>query len=196
MDDEKDVRNLAQAMLQRLGYEVETVADGAQAVQTYREALEKGRPFDAVILDLTIPGGMGGKETLEEFRQMDPHVRALVSSGYSTDPIMSDLERYGFQGVIPKPYRLEDLGRAVQVCPFRAGGQEPQTLVIGIDPRRQGKPLRAGEFPRTRGRGYGSLTRMGGPDVSRKEGNSVVSVSTSLGAVASLFGPVPALVYS
>lgn len=113
MDDEESVRELAGAMLQRLGYDVETVADDGQAVQIYRDALQKGRPLDVVILDLTIPGD-GGKETLEKLRQLDPNVRALVSSGYSIDPIMSDLKRYGFQGVIPMPYRLEDLSRAVQ----------------------------------------------------------------------------------
>lgn len=97
-----------------MGYEVETVADGAQAVLSYDRAGEAGAPFDLVILDLTVPGGMGGKEALERLLRLDRNVRAIVSSGYSNDPIMADYAKYGFSGVIPKPYNAVQLGEAVK----------------------------------------------------------------------------------
>ncbi|HEB50919.1 MAG TPA: hybrid sensor histidine kinase/response regulator [Desulfobulbus sp.] len=114
MDDEEMVRAVACAMLDTMGYEVESVADGRQAVQVYREAMEQGRGFDVVIMDLTIPGGMGGKETLEELRRLDPEVRAVVSSGYSSHRIMSDYKVYGFHGVVVKPYRMGELSRVIK----------------------------------------------------------------------------------
>ncbi len=114
MDDEEMVRGVACAMLDTMGYEVESVADGRQAVQVYREAMERGQLFDAVIMDLTIPGGMGGRETLEELRRLDPGVRAVVSSGYSSHRIMADYQEYGFHGVVVKPYRMGELSRVLR----------------------------------------------------------------------------------
>ena len=80
----------------------------------YREAKESGHAFDVVIMDLTIPGGMGGKETIKKLLAYDPAAAAIVSSGYSNDPIMSNYEAYGFKGVIKKPYRIEDLSDALR----------------------------------------------------------------------------------
>ncbi|HFQ91114.1 MAG TPA: response regulator [Desulfobulbus sp.] len=114
MDDEEMVRAVACAMLDTMGYEVESVADGRRAVQVYREAMEEGRGFDVVIMDLTIPGGMGGRETLEELRRLDPDVRAVVSSGYSSHRIMSEYRMYGFRGVVVKPYRMGELSRVLK----------------------------------------------------------------------------------
>jgi PAS domain S-box-containing protein len=114
MDDEEAIRELAGDLLSIMGYEVETVADGAQAVLSYDRAGEAGAPFDLVILDLTVPGGMGGKEALERLLRLDRNVRAIVSSGYSNDPIMADYAKYGFSGVIPKPYNAVQLGEAVK----------------------------------------------------------------------------------
>ncbi len=114
MDDEEMVRDVSREMLDLLGYEAECVADGKEAVEFFMKAKEEGRPFDAVILDLTVPGGMGGVETVERLLEIDPGVRAIVSSGYSRDPIMSDYKKYGFRSVMAKPYRVAEFSRVVK----------------------------------------------------------------------------------
>ncbi|MDH4163465.1 MAG: PAS domain S-box protein [Nitrospirota bacterium] len=114
MDDEEDVRETAGSVLKRLGYSVALAEDGNQTITMYREAMERGEPFDAVIIDLTVPGGMGGREAVRLLREIDPSVRAIVSSGYSNDPVMAEYEDYGFAGMVSKPYRMKDLGLAVQ----------------------------------------------------------------------------------
>ena len=114
MDDELMVREIATAMIQKLGYEVESAADGGEAIVLYQQARTQGRPFSAVIMDITVPGGMGGKEAIRELLAIDPGVRALVSSGYSNDPVMADFAGHGFCAVIPKPYRLADLATALK----------------------------------------------------------------------------------
>jgi CheY-like chemotaxis protein len=116
MDDEEIVTRTAKRMLQKLGYEVEVAGDGAEAVVLYRQACEQGRPFAAVILDLIVPGGMGGCQTVERLLDLDPGVRAIVSSGYSTDPVMSGFLEYGFVAMIDKPYRLEELQSALETA--------------------------------------------------------------------------------
>jgi len=80
----------------------------------YREALASGNPCDAVILDLTIPGGMGGRETIARLREIDPGVRAIVSSGYSNDPIMANPREFGFQEMVSKPFQMQEIGEALQ----------------------------------------------------------------------------------
>ncbi len=114
MDDDEVVRQVGAEMLTLLGYEVIESRDGEEALEKYRQALQTGKLFDIVILDLTVPGGMGGKETIAGLRAMDPKVKAIVSSGYSHDPIMADFRNYGFSGVIPKPYSFEKLGSTVR----------------------------------------------------------------------------------
>jgi len=109
MDDEDIIRAATSDILRHIGYEVECVADGVEALEAYRQALQDGKTFDAVIIDLTIPGGMGGKETIKRLIEMDPGVRAIVSSGYSGDALMSDYKSYGFMGVLAKPYRRKDI---------------------------------------------------------------------------------------
>jgi len=116
MDDDRVVRETAGAMLAELGYEVECAPDGGAALALYERARSEGRPFDLVIMDLTIPGGVGGKEAIKQFLALDPAVRALVSSGYSNDPVMASYAEHGFYGVISKPYRLTDLGAAIKAA--------------------------------------------------------------------------------
>lgn len=114
MDDEEIIRDVAAQMLNHVGYHVETAADGAEAIALYQKEKESGKLFDAVILDLTIPGGMGGKETLARLREINPDIKAIVSSGYSDDPVMSDFKAHGFRGSLAKPYRMEEMSKALQ----------------------------------------------------------------------------------
>jgi PAS domain S-box-containing protein len=109
MDDQELILTLARRVLARAGYNTETARDGAEAVRHYSEALDAGQRFDVVILDLTVPGGMGGKETLEKLREKDPAVKAIASSGYSNAPIMADFKAHGFRGILAKPYRMKQL---------------------------------------------------------------------------------------
>jgi len=109
MDDEELVRETACRALTLLGYEVECVEEGNGAVECYRRAREAGQPFDLVLLDLTVPGGVGGAEAMRRLREIDPQVKGLVSSGYANDPIMAEFAAYGFSGVIAKPWELENL---------------------------------------------------------------------------------------
>jgi len=109
MDDEAPVRAIAKDMLDYLGYKPEMAVDGNEAIEMFKNALESGSPYAAVILDLTIPGGMGGRETIKYLHEIYPDVNAIVSSGYSNDPIMAEYEKHGFSGIIIKPYRVDDL---------------------------------------------------------------------------------------
>lgn len=113
MDDEEGIRDVLQALLQHIGYTSLYARDGAEAVDLYVEAKKNGQPFDVIILDLTIPGGMGGKETIARILEVDPGVKAIVSSGYSNDPVMANHRSYGFRGIVPKPYRIEELSQVL-----------------------------------------------------------------------------------
>jgi len=110
MDDEAMIRKLAGEILLHLGYEVEFAEDGAEAVVRYEAAMKSAKPFDAVILDLTVRGGMGGKEAIQKLIAINPDVKGIVSSGYSNDPGMTDFRQYGFSGVAAKPYTVKELG--------------------------------------------------------------------------------------
>ncbi len=114
MDDDEAVRSAAAELLETIGYEVDTAADGAVAIELYTEAMESDRPFDAVVLDLTVPEGIGGRETMTLLLEIDPRVKAIVSSGYSTDPVMANFREHGFSGVAVKPYRLADLAQTLK----------------------------------------------------------------------------------
>ncbi|MHB8067777.1 MAG: PAS domain S-box protein [Desulfobaccales bacterium] len=113
MDDEEMVREILCNMLEKLGYDAACAVNGEDAIRLYQEAQAAGRPFTAAIFDLTVPGGMGGKEALSRLLSIDPQIKAIVSSGYSDDPIMADFRTFGFQGVISKPYRIMELSQAL-----------------------------------------------------------------------------------
>jgi len=113
LDDEEAICELVKAALTPLGYEVTTVQDAQSAIDAYKEAMEDDRKFDAVISDLTIPGGMGGAECIKHLIEIDPGVKAIVSSGYAMDPVMSRYREYGFCACIAKPYEISDLGHVV-----------------------------------------------------------------------------------
>ncbi len=108
MDDEEMIREIAEAMLTHLGYTVTTCTRGEEAIELYRTSLEAGTPFRAVIMDLTIPGGIGGKQAAEQILSFSPQASLIVSSGYSNDPIMSNYQEYGFIGAIAKPYSIDN----------------------------------------------------------------------------------------
>ena len=109
MDDEEFVREIIARMLEKLGQEAVTTENGAQALSAWKEAKESSQPFDLAIMDLTIPGAMGGVEAIHELLAMDPSARAVVSSGYSSSPVLSQFEEYGFVGRVSKPYSLKEL---------------------------------------------------------------------------------------
>jgi CheY-like chemotaxis protein len=113
MDDEAIIRTAAGRALMRMGYEVGYAKGGEEALEIYKRAKDENKPFDVVIMDLTIPGGMGGKEAIKRLKDIDPDVKAIVSSGYSTDPIMSDYKQYGLRGVVSKPYSIEELAQTL-----------------------------------------------------------------------------------
>ena len=114
MDDEEMLRKLVRQMLERMGYAVETVEDGLEAIEKYKKQKDSSEPFDAVILDLTIKGGMGGEQTMRELRKIDPDVKAIVSSGYFNDPVISDFKKYGFMDTLAKPYETKALKEVLE----------------------------------------------------------------------------------
>ncbi len=109
MDDETELREVLATMLAEIGYQVETAADGTEAIHLYTKAKQENKPFNFIIMDLVIPGGMEGKETIKHLLQIDPQIKAIVSSGYSEDPVMANYRDYGFCQVLKKPYTLEEL---------------------------------------------------------------------------------------
>lgn len=103
------IAGVADQVLKKGGHEVTVVDEGEAAIKAWTAARESGRPFDLVILDLTIPGGMGGKEVAARLRLMQPDFRAVATSGYSTDPVMANHSDFGFVARLPKPYSVRDL---------------------------------------------------------------------------------------
>ncbi len=114
MDDEVFIRDLLGRLFTHFGYQVEFAHDGVEALALYKKAQEKREPFDVVIMDLVVPGGMGGRETIQKLLEIDPRARVIVSSGYSNDPIMADYRKYGFREALAKPYENEELKNVVQ----------------------------------------------------------------------------------
>ena len=109
MDDEIQIRKVLGEMVETCGYQCQTAKDGEEALRVFHQAQKAGDPFSAVILDLTIPGGLGGKDVIKQLLAVDPHVRAIVASGYSDDPVLANYQDYGFKGRVAKPFKLLDL---------------------------------------------------------------------------------------
>ena len=113
MDDEEMICEIICQMLEHFGFDSVRVTNGADAVREYSKNKEDGRPFDAAILDLNIPNGMGGKEAVSEILAIDHDARVFVSSGSTTDPVVLEFREHGFVGVIAKPFDLESLQRTL-----------------------------------------------------------------------------------
>jgi len=113
MDDEEMVLSVTTEMLEKFGFSAETASDGKQVIEMYRQSMEAGEPFSLVIMDLTIPGGIGGKEAIKNLMAIDPDARVIVSSGYATDPVMADYGDYGFKGRLMKPFNMKKLIKEV-----------------------------------------------------------------------------------
>ncbi|TCL69377.1 PAS domain S-box-containing protein [Hydrogenispora ethanolica] len=128
MDDDLNIRYLIGQMLEYIGYRVRLAQDGDEMLELYRQAIESDDPFDVVILDLTVPGGKGGREVIAELRAMDPKSKAIVSSGYSNDPVMADYQKYGFCGVVSKPYKINELAEAINKVASK------KQLKLALDP--------------------------------------------------------------
>jgi CheY-like chemotaxis protein len=129
MDDEDLVRDMAIGMLEHLGFEARGARDGREAIGMYKDADMEGTPFDLAVMDLTVPGKMGGKEACARLLGMYPDAKVIVCSGYSSDPVMSDHAGYGFLGMLGKPFHMEELKRVVeQVLHFRRGGQPARQM--------------------------------------------------------------------
>jgi len=113
MDDEELIREIMQAMLIESGYHVQTCRNGEEAIALYKAAMDVGAPYSAVIMDLTIPGGMGGQEAGQHILKIDPQASLIVSSGYSTDPVMAEHNAFGFCATLQKPYTLDEVSRVL-----------------------------------------------------------------------------------
>jgi len=137
MDDEEPIRKLLESALRGFGYQVRTCEDGAEAIALYQEAKATGNPFDVVLLDLTVRGGMGGVEAAAKLKELDPACKLVVSSGYSASPVLAEFARYGFDAVLPKPWSMPELSAVIR-------------RVLAAPPAREGVP---GErSPRSQGK--------------------------------------------
>jgi two-component system cell cycle sensor histidine kinase/response regulator CckA len=113
MDDREPIGRMAADILRHYGYEAVWAANGEGAIALYENGIGLEKRFDLVVLDLTIPGGMGARETIRRLREIDPEVRAIATSGYSGDPLLVEFKKHGFKGALSKPFRIEDLAEAV-----------------------------------------------------------------------------------
>lgn len=114
MEDDIFLRDVTGRMLKKAGYDVETAGDGAEAVELFRSERDAGRPFDVVILDLTVSDGMGGSDAIEKIRGVDPDIKAIVSSGHAGSTVLFRFREYGFHGVLRKPYEMNELIETVR----------------------------------------------------------------------------------
>ncbi|OLS28176.1 MAG: Sporulation kinase E [Candidatus Heimdallarchaeota archaeon LC_2] len=116
MDDDALIRKTMKELLKELGFTVDLVDDGEKAIDLYRKSIEENNPFSLTIMDLTVPGGLGGNEAIKQLIKIDPHIVAIVSSGYSIDPVLADFKKHGFKGRLVKPYTLNQLKKVISQC--------------------------------------------------------------------------------
>jgi DNA-binding NtrC family response regulator len=114
MDDDPKISALTATMLESLGYKFDLAKNGEEAITFYKRYMNIGRPYDAVVMDLTVVGGMGGEECFKALKELDPEVRAIVSSGYDNDDMARKYLDMGFCGYLTKPYRVTELGKVVK----------------------------------------------------------------------------------
>lgn len=125
LEDDSAVIKTGTRMLEQLGHSVTAVQDGAEVLDLYSRSQHAGRPFDLVLLDLTIRGGMGGRETLEKLKNVDPGVVAVVTSGYADDPVIAEFGQHGFQAALVKPFSIKTLGQIIaQLVPKKGLGKK------------------------------------------------------------------------
>ena len=113
MDDEDILRQLGEQILKRFGYNAELAKDGAEAIELYKKSLDSGKPFEVVILDLTVKGGMGGQKAMEKILEIDPAAKGIVSTGYFDDPVVSNFREYGFSGFLKKPTTMGEVEKVI-----------------------------------------------------------------------------------
>ncbi|MCD6460333.1 response regulator, partial [bacterium] len=113
IDDDNKVLNTIDAILKRLGYKVDAAKNGKEAIAKYIKSIEDNKIYDCVIIDLTIPGGMCGKETIKELLQIDPDVKAIAASGYSNDPVLANYQNFGFSSMMTKPLKINELSSTI-----------------------------------------------------------------------------------
>lgn len=130
MDDEASVREIISDILHANGCDVVPTENGQEALTAFMEASKEGAPFDIVITDLTVPGGMGGEELATQLRKLNPHVPIMISSGYANDPIMGNYERLGFSGVLTKPFRANTLISAVSKALAKPPSPAPSSKIV------------------------------------------------------------------
>lgn len=116
MDDEESILDVTSEILRVFGYEVGVATSGEMAIRMYQEEMDEGNRYDLVIMDLTVPMGMGGGEAIKELLKIDPQAKAIVSTGLVDEPLVKNYRSYGFVGILPKPYRMQDLERVVRTA--------------------------------------------------------------------------------
>jgi CheY-like chemotaxis protein len=113
MDDQEIVRETVSSLLEQLGHEIVMAADGVEAIDMYRKSFRSENHIDLLIMDLTVPGGMGGEKAVKEILKINPEARVLVTNGYSNNPVMANYSEYGFCAAVIKPFKLDEAKRAI-----------------------------------------------------------------------------------
>jgi DNA-binding NtrC family response regulator len=139
LDDDKSILRLYYRTLTRNGFKVDCTAHSSETIRRFQQAVQAGEPYNAVIVDLTIPGDVGGEETVRRLREIGPGVKALICSGYANNPVMSDFAGHGFQGVVAKPFRPDELVEALHRAIHGEGAEADRPIEIPGQPASGGR---------------------------------------------------------